>query len=498
MKVYKKIVAALCAAAMMVSVLSVSAWAVPSGITVQVNGQEVPFPDAEPESKNGRTFIPVRAAFEALGAEVTWDQADKSVTAVKGDTTVVMALDSTKAEVTKDGQKQELTMDVAPYSKGGRTYVPVRFAAEAFSCAVGWDGDEHTVMIVDVDALLGDATFENLDGWFRADLEREVPNPAKTTGQMSLKMTMPDAQGKIQAYPLSATFSGISTDTKAELQMEMDFAELFALFAGGSDLSAADKAELKKLSQAAVETRMDLESGKIYFTIDCPLLLTMIGEGLGDGNVWYLMDLAKLSEAGGFDYQSYLQGIEEMLGSEYAGFRELMVSVLSDLELTSAAYDYEMLQTSAEILCALLSDQAMVKSGSNYTVNWALKEDSSVLGQIKMTYQTSGDRLVGVKMEMTIDDGMDGMTLKMNVREDGTNTTMDMDIDLGNDLKLSFALSAKTVQANAQPAVEPPAGAQIVDIMDVLDEASNGYNDLPEGWENWTDEQWNAYWEAAA
>ena len=34
MKVYKKIVAALCAAAMMVSVLSVSAWAVPSGITV--------------------------------------------------------------------------------------------------------------------------------------------------------------------------------------------------------------------------------------------------------------------------------------------------------------------------------------------------------------------------------------------------------------------------------------------------------------------------------
>lgn len=498
MKVYKKIVAALCAAAMMVSVLSVSAWAVPSGITVQVNGQEVPFPDAEPESKNGRTFIPVRAAFEALGAEVTWDQADKSVTAVKGDTTVVMALDSTKAEVTKDGQKQELTMDVAPYSKGGRTYVPVRFAAEAFSCAVGWDGDEHTVMIVDVDALLGDATFENLDGWVRADLEREVPNPAKTTGQMSLKMTMPDAQGKIQTYPLSATFSGISTDTKAELQMEMDFAELFALFAGGSDLSAADKAELKKLSQAAVETRMDLESGKIYFTIDCPLLLTMIGEGLGDGNVWYLMDLAKLSEAGGFDYQSYLQGIEEMLGSEYAGFRELMVSMLSDLELTSAAYDYEMLQTSAEILCALLSDQAMVKSGSNYTVNWALKEDSSVLGQIKMTYQTSGDRLVGVKMEMTIDDGMDGMTLKMNVREDGTNTTMDMDIDLGSDLKLSFALSAKTVQANAQPAVEPPAGAQIVDIMDVLDEASNGYNDLPEGWENWTDEQWNAYWEAAA
>ena len=83
MKTYKKIVAALGTAAMMVRVISGSACAVPSGITVQVNGQEVTFPDAEPESKNGRTFIPVRAAFEALGAEVTWDQADKSVTAVK-------------------------------------------------------------------------------------------------------------------------------------------------------------------------------------------------------------------------------------------------------------------------------------------------------------------------------------------------------------------------------------------------------------------------------
>ncbi len=103
-------------------------------------------------------------------------------------------------------------MDVAPYSKGGRTYVPVRFAAEAFSCAVGWDGDEHTVMIVDVETLLGDATFDNLDGWVRADLEREVPNPAKTTGQMALEMTLPDGRGRrrrIRSPPRSAVFPQI-------------------------------------------------------------------------------------------------------------------------------------------------------------------------------------------------------------------------------------------------------------------------------------------------
>ena len=125
----KKIAALLCALAMMASILSVGAWAAPSDIAVQVNGQEVSFPDARPEVRNGRTMIPMRAAFETLGAQVTWNPEQQSVTAVKGDTTVVMTLGSTNVSVTENGEQRQLQMDVAPYSRNSRTYVPVRFAA---------------------------------------------------------------------------------------------------------------------------------------------------------------------------------------------------------------------------------------------------------------------------------------------------------------------------------------------------------------------------------
>lgn len=128
--------------------------AVPSGITVQVNGQEVTFPDAEPESKNGRTFIPVRAAFEALGAEVTWDQADKSVTAVKG--RHHCGHDAGQHQ----GRGNQRRPGTRAYDGCGalqqrRPYLCASaFCGRSVFRAVGWDGDEHTVMIVDVETLL--------------------------------------------------------------------------------------------------------------------------------------------------------------------------------------------------------------------------------------------------------------------------------------------------------------------------------------------------------
>ena len=40
------------------------------GISVQLDGEELVFPDAVPEAVDGRIFLPARAVFEALGAQV--------------------------------------------------------------------------------------------------------------------------------------------------------------------------------------------------------------------------------------------------------------------------------------------------------------------------------------------------------------------------------------------------------------------------------------------
>ena len=128
-----------------------------STIAVQLDGQALTFTDAVPQVKEERTFLPFRAVFEAMGAEVSYDAETNQVSATRDGTTVTMTLGSTEAAVTTGDVTTTLTMDVAPYAAENRTYVPVRFAAQAFGCAVGWDQDDSTVILVDTQKLLQDA-----------------------------------------------------------------------------------------------------------------------------------------------------------------------------------------------------------------------------------------------------------------------------------------------------------------------------------------------------
>ena len=118
--------------------------AAPAAVSLQVNGEEVVLTDAAPEIRSGRTFIPARAVFEALGAAVTWDEDSRSAVAVKDGATVVMTIGSETAQVTENGETREIAMDVAPYIKGGRTYVPARFAAQALDCTVRASSSQPT------------------------------------------------------------------------------------------------------------------------------------------------------------------------------------------------------------------------------------------------------------------------------------------------------------------------------------------------------------------
>jgi hypothetical protein len=48
--------------------------------------------DVSPRIENGRTMVPLRAIFEALGAQIQWDETSKTVTAVKDSTTSSLLL----------------------------------------------------------------------------------------------------------------------------------------------------------------------------------------------------------------------------------------------------------------------------------------------------------------------------------------------------------------------------------------------------------------------
>lgn len=95
--------------------------------------------------KGGRTLIPVRAIAEELGAEVTWDGETQAVTITKDETVVVITLNDTTVYV--DGVETQL--DIPAELSCGRTYVPLRFLAEAFGLDVDWDSDDSIIDIED-------------------------------------------------------------------------------------------------------------------------------------------------------------------------------------------------------------------------------------------------------------------------------------------------------------------------------------------------------------
>ncbi|MCS5503201.1 copper amine oxidase N-terminal domain-containing protein [Lysinibacillus sp. A4] len=104
--------------------------------------------DTAPEQKNNRTMVPLRVISENLGAQVHWQ--DSQITLAMDQTTIKLNLNN--RTVIKNGEKEQL--DVQPYMKNNRTYVPIRFIAETFGSQVYYN--QGTVNITTEPLLIED------------------------------------------------------------------------------------------------------------------------------------------------------------------------------------------------------------------------------------------------------------------------------------------------------------------------------------------------------
>ena len=111
-------------------------------IKVLINNQFLQC-DQPPVIKNDRTLVPMRAIFEALGAEVNWNDETKTAEGVKDGKKVAITIDE-NAIVIND-EKHEI--DVPAQLINDRTMVPVRAISEAFDCIVNWNGMKNYVII---------------------------------------------------------------------------------------------------------------------------------------------------------------------------------------------------------------------------------------------------------------------------------------------------------------------------------------------------------------
>lgn len=112
------------------------------GIDVIVNGYNIEF-DVEPQLINSRTMVPMRAIFEEFDADVSWDEATATATAVTEFKTITITENSDIAYVNSTPFK----LDSPAVIINGRFLVPLRFISESFGADVQWYDDITTVKI---------------------------------------------------------------------------------------------------------------------------------------------------------------------------------------------------------------------------------------------------------------------------------------------------------------------------------------------------------------
>lgn len=111
-------------------------------IKVLVNNEKLTLP-IDPVIVGGRTLVPLRAIFEAMGATVEWEQSTKTITGTKGDTIIKLQLNNKTALI----NGEEFILDVQATTINGSTLVPLRFITESLGAKVGWDNNTKSVLV---------------------------------------------------------------------------------------------------------------------------------------------------------------------------------------------------------------------------------------------------------------------------------------------------------------------------------------------------------------
>jgi hypothetical protein len=203
---------------------------------LDVNGDPV-----DPFISDGTTYLPVRAVSGALGMDVEWEAAAKTVhIAVKaaedetaaatedeaavetaaepfiGVRTLAASFDDIKINVNGDeiAPKDAAGVATPPFISGGTTYLPVRAVAEAFGLPVSWDGATKSVYIGEQP---GTAVDEDLYGKYveaSAAIEAAGSYAAAINGSMTVTM----GEARIEAAMSGSAKLVINGDTDFELE----------------------------------------------------------------------------------------------------------------------------------------------------------------------------------------------------------------------------------------------------------------------------------------
>ena len=218
-----------------------------------------------------------------------------------------------------------------------------------------------------------------------------------------------------------------------------------------------------------LDVRADLDTGMLYLYFQSEDLEYLMNNNVQiNGETiefqipdqWYSLDMkAVYDEAYGPGF--YEELIALSTASQEATFAQTLEELLKSdtLILTSTATTSDYL----EALNQLLGDSHFQKSGSTYTST--LEQDGAL---VRFHLYTSGGQVNGYGMEMTAADPEAQMTMTMEMK--------------GDDMDLLFQMGGMTMEMDgtyrstrSAPETEPPAGAKVVDLWELLNTPINEF-----------------------
>ena len=444
------------------------------GVVGQVNvllgDRCIAFTDAVPEVKNGRTMVPLRAALEAMGARIEFDQATKTaiVTGEKASFTHVVGSD-----VITRADGSTVKMDVRSYvTPSNRTMVPVRFFSQVLGYDVFWDNGYRMAFLLDEETFAEkvDSRLTILNDYLAGNAKRfDASKNYKEDVTLSGTVKVIDSIKGDRSYPYSGKASVLLGKDGMSMSLSADLGDLAELLEGlGGKLPEAYRALTVKPELEAIF------SDKLYFR--SPLLDAAMAKVDGTQAVsgaWYATDAV----------MSFGDLYESMYGSnEDYTVGKAFYAAMKQGDANGFFESWSGTEQLAAAAVELFGDETFTKSGSGYKWHFGKEELAMLLAEaIPGFIADSGVEELSIDLTMRSDGGVElKYTAAMNAKEEaafridytltGNSSRMTVKgaVQLRNicDVRFDAAISVRTT--SEKPLTAPPAGATIITLPPVM------------------------------
>ena len=452
-------------------------------VAVQVKGNLLSFPDAEPEITDGRTMVPFRAAAEGMGYDV--DFKEGTVIAQKGEKALSFAIGESVCRLTAGGETREITMDTAPYIKDDRTYVPVRFFAEAFDQKVKWDEARRIVVIYDREELVDsiDRDYSVVNEWL--DTQKKEDAAESVSLNIDTKVTRFSTLDGNREFPIHADAEVLTDGKNSDIRFSVDVEDFIDFMIAEGEWELSDEEQsifgevLKQPIEIEVIQNVDEKVTYVYAPIWNAFLLYNEEITIDQLDVWYKIDLSEIYDEMG---EEFGERWEDMLQNDRAlgdTLGEILVSLSEMMNGYSPSDCVPNVVLAHSMLRDLIGDEHLTQKGSEYTSSFAFSKEDEDLDENWEEFFLNrdikyfkGNVLLNTKngdcsfaVEAREENWGDGDILyRFSVVKAGSKSTIDFTIHQENSMMMNMVVTAIENKNKGNVRLAPPEGKTVLPL----------------------------------